>query len=302
MAIAQTILTKELVEELALVDTQAEKLRGEMMDLQHASAFLPGAKVEASMDYSVSAGSDVCIVTAGARQREGESRLSLVGRNVNIFKQIIPQLVKHSPNTVLLIVSNPVDILTWAAWKISGLPSNRVIGSGTNLDSSRFRFLIGQALNVNAQSVHASILGEHGDSSVPLWSSVQVAGVPLLQYFKAQGAECSTEGLEAIHRQVVDAAYEVIRLKGYTSWAVGYSVASITSSILRNQRRILPLSVLAQGLHGISEEVFLSLPVVLGSDGCLSAIDVILSPDELQLLQTSASTLADVQKDIDLSL
>lgn len=153
MAIAQTILTQDFVEELALVDAKADKLRGEMLDLQHAAAFLPRTKILASVDYAVTAGSDLCIVTAGARQIAGESRLNLLQRNLSLFKAIIPPLVKYSPDCILLIVANPVDILTYVAWKLSGLPSNRIIGSGTNLDSSRFRFLLADHLDVNAQDV-----------------------------------------------------------------------------------------------------------------------------------------------------
>ncbi|GAA0183295.1 dehydrogenase [Lithospermum erythrorhizon] len=153
MAIAQTILTQDLADELSLVDAIPEKLRGEMLDLQHAAAFLPRTKITADVDYSVTAGSDLCIVTAGARQIQGESRLNLIQRNLALFKKIIPPLAKFSPEGILLIVSNPVDVLTYVAWKLSGFPPNRVIGSGTNLDSSRFRFLLADHLDVNAQDV-----------------------------------------------------------------------------------------------------------------------------------------------------
>jgi L-lactate dehydrogenase len=158
MAIAQTILTQDLADEIALVDAQPEKLRGEMLDLQHAAAFLPRTKIIASTDYLVTVGSDLCIVTAGARQIAGESRLNLLQRNVALFRGIIPPLAKYSPGTILMIVSNPVDVLTYVAWKLSGFPSNRVVGSGTNLDSSRFRFLIADHLDVNAQDVQVSSL------------------------------------------------------------------------------------------------------------------------------------------------
>ncbi|KYN11998.1 L-lactate dehydrogenase [Trachymyrmex cornetzi] len=166
MACAFSILTNHVSSEVVLIDVMADKLKGEMLDLQHGSAFMKNAKVSASTDYAVSANSSLCIVTAGARQREGETRLDLVQRNTDIFKGIIPQLVKYSPNTILLIVSNPVDILTYVAWKLSGLPKNKVIGSGTNLDSARFRFLLSQKLNVAPTSCHGWIIGEHGDTSV----------------------------------------------------------------------------------------------------------------------------------------
>eukprot|EP00897_Mesotaenium_endlicherianum_P004792 jgi/Mesen1/4340/ME000022S03632 len=302
MACAQTILTGGMVEEIALVDVNADKLRGEMLDLQHAAAFLPRCRILADTDYSVTAGSDLCIVTAGARQREGETRLSLVGRNVNLLKTIIPQLVKHSPNAILLLIANPVDILSWAAWKISGLPHSRVIGSGTKLDSSRFRFLVADALDVNIHNVHGYIVGEHGDSSVPLWSSVSVGGVPVLSHLKEKGVKFNDDILDQLHEKVVQGAYEVIRLKGYTSWAIGYSVASLASSILRNERHLQPVSVLAKGLCGIEREVYLSLPAVVGREGIISVVNTPLSDQESSRLLKSANTLWEIQESVNLEL
>jgi L-lactate dehydrogenase len=300
MACAQTILTQDLCDEIALVDVVEAKLLGEMLDLQHAAAFLPRATIRADTDYKVTADSDICIITAGARQREGESRLALVEKNVALFKTIIPQLVKYSPETTLLVISNPVDALTYVAYKLSGLPPNRVIGSGTNLDSSRFRWLLADHLNANAQNVHGYIVGEHGDSSVPLWSSVSIGGVPLIAYLKHKHIDYSTETLQELHRMVVDGAYEVIKLKGYTSWAIGYSVASLVKSLLRDQRRIHPVSVCAQGFHGIEEEVFLSLPAYIGRAGILGVMDSPLTDEESEQLRLSARTLSDVQKKLDI--
>ncbi|GAB2274154.1 hypothetical protein Dimus_008923 [Dionaea muscipula] len=296
MAIAQTILTQDLADELALVDAIPEKLRGEMLDLQHAAAFLPRTKIVASVDYSVTSGSDLCIVTAGARQIIGESRLDLLQRNVALFKKIVPPLVKYSHDAILLIVSNPVDLLTYVAWKLSGLPPNRVIGSGTNLDSSRFRFLIANHLNVNAQDVQADIIGEHGDSSVALWSSISVGGVPILSFLDKRQIPYEKETLENIHREVINCAYEVIQLKGYTSWAIGYSVASLARTILRDQRRIHPVSILAKGFHDIDGgDVFLSLPALLGRGGVLGVTNVHLTEEEAAQLRSSAKTILELQ-------
>ncbi|XP_060179972.1 L-lactate dehydrogenase B-like [Lycium barbarum] len=299
MAIAQTILTQGLVDELALVDAKPDKLRGEMLDLQHAAAFLPRTKIVASVDYSVTSGSDLCIVTAGARQNPGESRLNLLQRNLALYKGIIPELVKYSPESILLVVSNPVDVLTYVAWKLSGFPANRVIGSGTNLDSSRFRFLIADHLDVNAQDVQAYIVGEHGDSSVALWSSISVGGVPVLSFLERQQIAFEKETLEKIHKQVVQGAYEVISLKGYTSWAIGYSVANLAYSIIRDQRRIHPVSVLAKEFYGIDGgNVFLSLPAQLGRSGVLGVTNVHLSDDEIQQLRNSAKAILEVQNQL----
>ncbi|GMH26640.1 hypothetical protein Nepgr_028483 [Nepenthes gracilis] len=299
MAIAQTILTQDLVDELALVDAIPDKLRGEMLDLQHAAAFLPRTKIVASVDYSVTCSSDLCIVTAGARQIAGESRLNLLHRNVALFRKIIPPLAQYAPDSILLIVSNPVDVLTYVAWKLSGFSSNRVIGSGTNLDSSRFRFLIADHLVVSAQDVEAYIIGEHGDSSVALWSSISVGGVPILSFLESQQIAYEKETLENIHKEVINSAYEVIQLKGYTSWAVGYSVASLARSILRDQRRIHPISVLAKGFHGINGgDVFLSLPALLGRSGVLGVTNVHITEEEAVRLQSFAKTLLELQSQL----
>ncbi|CAM8888217.1 hypothetical protein QQ045_027888 [Rhodiola kirilowii] len=296
MAIAQTILTQDLTDELALVDVNPDKLRGEMLDLQHAAAFLPRTKINASVDSAITAGSDLVIVTAGARQIADESRLNLLQRNVGLYSKIIPPLAKFSPDMILLIVSNPVDVLTYVAWKLSGLPPNRVIGSGTNLDSSRFRFLIADHLDVNAQDVQAYIVGEHGDTSVALWSSISVGGVPVLSFLEKQQIAYEKETLENIHKQVIESAYEVISLKGYTSWAIGYSVASLARAILRNQRSIHPVSVMAKGFYGIDGgDLFLSLPAQLGRGGVLGVTNVHLTDEEESRLRKSAETILEVQ-------
>lgn len=236
-------------------------------------------------------------MTAGARQNPGESRICLIDRNKKLFEKIIPPLVKHSPDSILLIVSNPVDVLTYVAWKLSGFPADRVIGSGTNLDSSRFRFLIADHLDVNAQDVQAYIVGEHGDSSVALWSSISVGGVPVLSFLERQQISYEKATLEKIHKEVVNGAYEVINLKGYTSWAIGYSVANLARTILRDQRRIHPVSVLAKGFHGIDDDanVFLSLPAQLGRSGVLGVTNVHLTEEEAQQLRNSAKTILNVQ-------
>jgi L-lactate dehydrogenase len=300
MAIAQTILTQDLADEISLVDAKSDKLRGEMLDLQHAAAFLPRTKIHASVDSSITAGSDLCIITAGARQIPGESRLNLLQRNVSLFKNIIPPLAKYSPDAILLIVSNPVDVLTYVAWKLSGFPANRVIGSGTNLDSSRFRFLIADHLDVNAQDVQAYIVGEHGDSSVALWSSISVGGVPVLSFLDRNQIPYEQETLHKIHKEVVQSAYEVINLKGYTSWAIGYSAANLARSLLRDQRRIHPVSVLAKGFYGITGgDVFLSLPAQLGRGGVLGVTNVHLDDEEAKRLRDSAVAILEVQSQLD---
>ncbi|XP_058790775.1 L-lactate dehydrogenase B chain [Phymastichus coffea] len=300
MACAFSILTNNVSSDLVLIDVMEDKLKGEMLDLQHGSSFLKNAKINASTDFAATANSSICIITAGARQREGESRLDLVQRNTDIFKGIIPPLVKYSPNSILLVVSNPVDILTYVAWKLSGFPKNRVIGSGTNLDSARFRFLLSQKLNVAPTSCHGWIIGEHGDTSVPVWSGVNVAGVRLRDIDEKVGTECDKENWGEIHKQVVDSAYEVIKLKGYTSWAVGLSVCNLASACLRNSNQVHAVSTNVCGYHGINSEVFLSLPCALGLEGVQSVVNQKLTDKECEMLHKSSATINEVQKGLKL--
>ncbi|CAH2985478.1 unnamed protein product [Chilo suppressalis] len=298
MAAVFSLLTQGVTNNIALVDVMADKLKGEMMDLQHGSAFMRNAKIQASTDYSISAGSKLCIITAGVRQREGESRLDLVQRNTDILKHIIPPLVEHSPDAIFVIASNPVDILTYVTWKISGLPKHRVIGSGTNLDSARFRYLLSERLGIAPTSCHGYIIGEHGDSSVPVWSGVNIAGVRLSDLNPKIGTEADTENWKETHEMVVTSAYEVIKLKGYTSWAIGLSLSQLARAILSNANSVHAVSTYLKGEHGIEDEVFLSLPCVLGSTGVSDVIRQPLTDSETQQLRKSAELMAQVQAGI----
>uniref|UniRef100_A0ABI7YDL5 L-lactate dehydrogenase n=1 Tax=Felis catus TaxID=9685 RepID=A0ABI7YDL5_FELCA len=298
MACAICILLKDLADELALVDVAVDKLKGETMDLQHGSLFFNTSKITSGKDYSVSANSKLVIVTAGARQQEGESRLALVQRNVNIMKSIIPTIVHHSPDCKMLIVSNPVDILTYVVWKLSGLPATRVIGSGCNLDSARFRYLIGEKLGVHPTSCHGWIIGEHGDSSVPLWSGVNVAGVALKTLDPKLGTDSDKDQWKNIHKQVIESGYQIIKLKGYTSWAIGLSVTDLVGSILKNLRRVHPVSTMVKGLYGLKEEIFLSIPCVLGQNGVSDIVKVNLNSEEEALFKKSADILWNIQKEL----
>ncbi|XP_021119565.1 LOW QUALITY PROTEIN: L-lactate dehydrogenase C chain [Heterocephalus glaber] len=323
IACAVTILLKDLVDELALVDVAEDKLKGETMDLQHGSLFFSTSKIISGKDYKISANSKLVMVTAGARQQEGESRLALVQHNVNIMKSIIPPIAHRSPDCTMLIVSNPVDILTYVVWKISGLPATPVIGSGCNLDSARFRYLIGEKLGVHPTSCHGWIIGEHGDSSdlelmgillsqppecwnyccvqphpVALWSGVNVAGVPLKSLNPELGTDSDKEQWKSVHKQVVESAYEVIKLKGSTSWAIGLSVTNLVGSVLKNLSKVHPVSTLVKGLHGIKEEIFLSVPCILGQNGVSDIVKVNLNSQEEALFKRSAETLWNVQKDL----
>lgn len=298
MATVISLITQGVSHNIVMVDKVADKLKGEMMDLQHGSNFMKDPKIQAGTDYALTEGSKICIVTAGVRQREGESRLDLVQRNTDVLKEIIPQLVKYSPEAILVIASNPVDILTYVSWKISGLPKHRVIGSGTNLDSARFRYLLSNRLGVATTSCHGYIIGEHGDSSVPVWSAVNVAGVRLSDLNPQVGKKDDPENWNELHKQVVDSAYEVIRLKGYTSWAIGLSLSQIAQAIVTDANSVHPLSTYVKGEHGIDKEVFLSLPCVLGCNGVYDVVRQPLTEYELSQLHSSADIMDKVQTGI----
>ncbi|KAI1698423.1 lactate/malate dehydrogenase, NAD binding domain-containing protein [Ditylenchus destructor] len=253
-----------------------------MLDLQHGLAFIRHCHIMASTDYKVTAGSKVCVITAGCRLREGESRLSLVHRNVEIFKGIVPQLVKYSPDTLLLVVSNPVDVLTYVTWKLSGLPKERVFGSGTNLDSARFRFLLSERLAIAPSNCHGWIIGSTATQA--------------LRCHRKESEQWEKE----IHQKVIQSADEIIKLKGYTSWAIGLSVASIVASIVQNSRQVFALSTNVNGIHGIAHDVYLSLPSVLGANGLTHVVKQNLLPKEREQLHKSADQLATIQADLSL--
>uniref|UniRef100_A0A2K5Z0U9 L-lactate dehydrogenase B chain n=1 Tax=Mandrillus leucophaeus TaxID=9568 RepID=A0A2K5Z0U9_MANLE len=258
MACAISILGKSLADELALVDVLEDKLKGEMMDLQHGSLFLQTPKIVADKDYSVTANSKIVVATAGVRQQEGESRLNLVQRNVNVFKFIIPQIV-----------------------------------NGCNLDSARFRYLMAEKLGIHPSSCHGWILGEHSDSSVAVWSGVNVAGVSLQELNPEMGTDNDSENWKEVHKMVVESAYEVIKLKGYTNWAIGLSVADLIESMLKNLSRIHPVSTMVKGMY-----VFLNFPCILNVLGLTSVINQKLKDDEVAQLKKSVDILWDIQKDL----
>ncbi|XP_019509141.1 PREDICTED: L-lactate dehydrogenase A chain-like [Hipposideros armiger] len=301
MACAISIVLKDLADELALFDVVEDRLKGEVMTLQHCSLFLRTPKIVSGTDYSVTANSKLVIITAGACQQEGESLLNFLQQNVNIFKFIIANVVEYSPSCKLLIVSNPVDILTYVAWKLSGFPQNRVIGIGCNLDSARFRYLVGERLGVHPLSCHGWVLGEHGDSSVPVWSGVNVAGVLLKNLHPDLGTDADKEQWKEIHREAIDSASEVIKPNGYnTPWAIGLSVADLAESIMKNLRRVHPVSTMIKGFYGIKDDVFLSVPCILGQNGISDVINVALMPEEEDCLKKSADKLWTIQKQLQL--
>jgi L-lactate dehydrogenase len=297
MACAYSMLIQNTLDVITLIDINQQKLEGEVMDLQHGLPFVEPTLVYAGKTLADAAGADIVIITAGAKQQPGESRLDLVQRNVEIFKKLIPELVQYCPDAIFLIVSNPVDIMTYITGKLSGLPSHQVIGSGTVLDTARFRYLLADQLNLDPRSIHGLIIGEHGDSEVPVWSQVNIAGTKLCGEICdgnwPESPICDRPILQEIFTQVKNAAYDIIQRKGATSYAIGLGVTQIVQAILRNQNRVMTVSSLIKDFHGI-QDVCLSLPMVVNRQGATKMLNMNLTNTELSQLQHSANVLKEI--------
>ena len=275
---------------IALYGRHPEKVRAEVADLQHGLQFVPMSTVTGSDDVEVCRDADVLVLTAGATIRPGQRRLDLAADSVAIYRDLLPRLLQVAPDAVVVAVTNPVDVVTYAALKIGGIPHHRVLGSGTVLDSSRLHSLIARRCGVAMQNVHAYIAGEHGDSEIPLWTSATVGGVPLLRWEDAQRPPITAAEAEGLRRQVAQAGDEVMRGKGYTSYAIGLATARIIEAVLYDEHQVLPVSSLLTGYAGISD-VCLSVPSVVGRAGVLRVLPVPLSEDEREGLQHSARTV-----------
>lgn len=288
-SLGYTLIVERVAGEVVLVDVNKDRARGEAMDVNHALPFSSPTKVT-SGDYADCHGSDVVVLTAGVAQKPGESRLDLVARNVAIVKNIVPQLMAVCPNAILLLVANPVDVLTYAALRCSGLSWERVIGSGTVLDTARLRYELGAHCKVDPRNVHAYIIGEHGDSEVPVWSLANVAGMKFREFCDQCKGGCSSERLDGIFERVRNAAYEIIRLKGATYYAIALGTTRMLEAILRDQNTAVTASILLQGQYGI-RDVCLSLPIILGRQGVRRVIQIPLSDEEREKLLHSADVL-----------
>jgi L-lactate dehydrogenase len=294
---AYSLLLNGLVGRIVLIDIDRQRVEGEAMDLNHGVPLSNPVRIWAG-DYADCAGADVVVVAAGTAQREGETRLDLVKRNAKIFGQIIPRITERTQSAVLLIATNPVDILSCVAQRLSGFPAGQVIGSGTILDTARFRFLLGAHLDIDPRNVHAYIIGEHGDSEVPVWSMADVAGMRLDEFCQRVGCELGDKDRERIFRQTRDAAYEIIQRKGATYYAVAVGLVRIVESILRDQRTVLTVSSLVPGHYGI-EDVYLSLPTVIGQRGVEHVLHLPLNGEEKDNLCASATVLANVLRELE---
>jgi L-lactate dehydrogenase len=262
------------------------------MDLNHAVPFAKPTRIWAG-GYEDCAGAAVTVITAGANQKPGETRLDLVHKNASIFASIVPQVVKHNPEGILLVATNPVDVLTYVSYKISGMPVQRVIGSGTILDTARFRYLLSQHFGVDARSVHGFIVGEHGDTEVPAWSLANIAGIPMDTYCDRCDSCIDGEIRNNIYNNVKNAAYQIIEKKGATYYAVALAVRRIVEAILRDENSILTVSSLLEGEYGL-QDICLSLPSIVNSNGIEKIMDVPISGIEKELLVKSGNSLKEI--------
>lgn len=283
--------------EIVLIDKDQTRGKGECMDLNHGASFIKPVNI-CYAGYEGCRGADIVVITAGAGQKPGETRIDLVQRNVEIFKDIIPKITEYAKGAILLVVTNPMDILTYITLKISGLPPNRVIGSGTVLDSSRFRSLIAEHCHVDPRNVHAYIIGEHGDTELPVWSHANIGGMVLTDYCPICNGSCDyKKELKSIFEEVKDAAYKIIEAKGATYYAIALALTRIVEAILRDENSVLPVSTLIDDYYGI-DEVCLSMPSVVNGNGAGKLLRLKLSLSEQEQLKHSAETLKSIIKGI----
>lgn len=283
------LMQSGLFSEIALIDANKEKAEGEAMDISHGIPFSKQMKIYAG-DYDDVKDAGIVIITAGANQQPGETRLDLVNKNVGIFKKIIPEISSRGFEGILLIVANPVDILTKVAIELSGFPENRVIGSGTVLDTARLKYRLSEHLGVDSKSIHAFIIGEHGDSEIAAFSSANVSGIPLSQFCELRGHFEHNAAENEIAEKVKNSAYDIIQRKKATYFGVAMAVKRICEVIVRNEKAVLPVSTSMHGEYGI-EDVVLSMPCVVGSNGIEVQVPVVLSDEEIKKLQESAEIL-----------
>jgi len=291
-ALAQSSVANEII----LMDANKDLAEGQVLDMAHGLPYYPPVEIRSGTQDDF-ADASVIVITAGAKQNPGESRLNLLQRNASIVSSIMDEINGQNSQATIVIATNPVDIITHVALKRSGWPARRVIGSGTVLDSARFRYLISTHFHVDVGNVHAYILGEHGDSEVPAWSMTHVAGVDIDQYAEKYGTEDWPAVRERIAREVKESAYHIISYKGATYYAIGMALVRIVGAILQDQQSVLTVSTLLSGEYGISN-VCLSIPCILGHGGVQRTVEASLTEEELQALKGSAIILQEALKNL----
>ncbi|MHA2123419.1 MAG: L-lactate dehydrogenase [Promethearchaeota archaeon] len=289
---AYVLTIKGLARHIVMVDIDKKRVEGEVMDISHGAPYVSPVKID-SGDYPDIKDSDIVVITAGRNQRPSETRIDLIKDNILLYEKIIPEIMEFAPSAKFLIVSNPVDILSYAAYKISEKPENEILGSGTVLDTARFRYLLGNKCNVNPRNIHAYILGEHGDSEFPVWSSAMIGGMLIKNYCLIcnKGAFCDNQKeLSQIFEEVKNSAYKIIERKGETSYGIGLALAQITQAILHDENTILPVSSLVRDFLGINQ-VYLSLPAIINKLGVSHVLKIALNPIEEDNFKKSAQKL-----------
>lgn len=288
-SIAFRFLQQGLFSRLVLLDADQAKAEGEAMDLSDGLPY--GATMEITAGtYDDIAGCALVVITAGANQKPGETRLDLIGRNIAIMRSILSEITARDFQGILLIVSNPVDVLTYAAWKLSGYPRERVIGSGAVLDTGRLKQLLGEELRVDSRNIHAFIIGEHGDSELAVWSEANVSGLALEDFCRIRGQALRPGDMERMYREVRDSAYEIIQRKGVTCYGIAMAVGRIAECIVKNEHAVLPISVVLDGQYGL-DGLALSIPSLLGRQGLEEILEIPLSPEENRALRDSAEQM-----------
>ncbi|MFH0925648.1 MAG: L-lactate dehydrogenase [bacterium] len=295
---AYALAISGLARQIVLIDKNEDRAKGEAMDLNHSLPFISPVDIDTA-GFEGCQDADIVVICAGSNQKPGETRIDLVKRNTEIFKGIIPQIVKYTQDSsILLVVSNPVDILSYVTYKVSGFPSNRVLGSGTVLDSSRLRYLLSKHCQVDSRNVHAYIIGEHGDTELPAWSSAFIGGIRFKEYCPLCNQQCNYKNdLNSIFEEVKNAAYKIIKYKGATYYAIGLSLVRIIEAIIRDENSILPVSTLINGYLDIND-IYLSLPSIVHKKGVKKVLHLPLDSNEMELLKRSASSLKNVLKEI----
>lgn len=293
---AYTIMLGGLFSQIVIIDINKEKAEGDAIDIAHAVSFVKPVKIIAG-DYSECRDADIVIITAGANQAPGETRRDLLRKNVEITKNIVENIMKYAPEDVILLaVSNPVDILTYVTYKVSGLPKNQVLGSGTVLDTSRLKYMISRRTGIDARNCHTYIVGEHGDSEVAAWSVTNIGGMSMHEFCRYTG-KCSIDDLEDMYNKVKNSAYEIIEKKGATYYAIAVAVAKIAECIAGDENSILTVSGVFDGQYGI-EDVALSVPTKVNGEGIENILEVPFSRDEMKGLRNSAEALREMIKEI----
>ena len=288
-ASAFALMQSGLFSEMVLIDANTEKAEGEALDIAHGLSYAKPMQIYAGK-YEDIADAAIIVISAGANQKPGETRLDLVKKNIAIFRSIMGELNRVKVEGILLIVANPVDILTAAAQKLSGLPENRVFGSGTVLDTARFKYLLGEHLDVDTRNVHAFILGEHGDSEIAVWSSANISGIPVNEFCELKGHFNHEKAMKEIADNVKNAAYEIIQKKQATYYGIAMSVRRICEAVIRDEKSILPVSRMLHGEYGL-DGMALSLPAIVGRSGVEAPVPAKLSEEELEALRKSGETL-----------